>query len=155
MLKIKITSIFFLVSLLSSCSSFVFFSKPIDQKNPDEVANAYINYFYSGDIRSIKKILEPKELASIQEEPDSMMMFQYVEGVGAYIRRGGGYKNMKITKIDKYSNDNKRTYYYDIDLPHVTNYKPTELMGQYSSVDVSKDENGLWWVSEIDGVTNF
>lgn len=84
-----------------------------------------------------------------------MVMFQYIENIGEYIRREGGYKNLKITKIDKYNNDNKRTYYYDIDLPHITNYQPTEWIGQYSSIDVSKDKNGLWWISEIDGITNF
>ena len=132
-----------------------YLEKLLTKKKPDEVVSAYINYFYSGDIHLIKKILEPKELYSLQEEPDSMVMFQYIESIGEYIRHEGGYKNLKITKIDKYNNDNKRTYYYDIDLPHITNYQPTEWIGQYSSIDVSKDKNGLWWISEIDGITNF
>ena len=149
---LKFTAVSIWVVLLSACVSMANFGYKVYQSSPDAVALSYITAFYSGDSRSIKKLLEPSVLAEIEEAPDTRLIFVAVENIGDYVKSGGGYKNLRITDIKKYRDDESRTYFYDIDLPYVSRHSPVEWMEKFSSISLVKDQQGLWWVDEVDGI---
>lgn len=139
--------------LLSACVSIPGLGPKVDQSSADAVALAYIEAFYTGNSRSIKRILEPSVLEDFESDPDSRLIFVAVENIGQYVNNNGGYKNLKITDVKKYGGDNSLTYYYDIDLPYVTRHSPTRWLEKSSSIDLIQDKQGLWWVNEIDGIS--
>ncbi|NHC61677.1 hypothetical protein [Paenalcaligenes suwonensis] len=79
-------------------------TQPPGQSSPDAVAMAYITAFYSGDSRSIKKLLEPSVLAEIEADSDTRLVFVAVENIGNYVRSGGGWtKWMASTNSNHFS----------------------------------------------------
>jgi predicted small secreted protein len=155
MRALKVASLAVLAFLLSACVSIPGLGPKVDQSSADAVALAYIEAFYTGDSRTIKRILEPTALEELESDSDSTFVILSIEKIGQYVQKNGGYKNLKITDVKKNGNDTSRTYYYDIDIPYATRHIPTQWRDQSSSIELLKDAQGLWWANEIDGIAPF